>query len=136
MASSPGPWNSPYPHLHVYGAKGNRRRGRRRARAAFRACGAVCLVRVGAGSSTTQTARVETSGNQGEPKEITRTASQSASMADSEKATLHQARAGDGPELVETGPSQRGDADCRQSFSRVVIRRRRRSGVAMETRTG
>jgi hypothetical protein len=103
--------------------------------------GAVCLERVGASPSMTPGAQVEAPGHQGNQESKPARTSQPASMVRSrggvespEKAMPHQARAGDGPELEDADQSQRLDAACRHSPSRVVIRRRSRSGTVVETR--
>ncbi len=105
--------------------------------------GAVCLERVGAGPSSTPGAQVEVPGYQGNQESKPCRTSQSASMVrsrggvePSEKAMPHQARAGDVPAHGSAGLLLGQDATPHQSPTRVVIRRRSRSGKAMETRTG
>lgn len=100
--------------------------------------GAVCLERHGSSPSTTPGAQVEAPGHHGKPREKTCTASQPASMAvsrgeHSEKAMPHHAQ---GERESDPGDAGLLDAACHQSPARVAIRRRGRSGLATETRTG
>jgi len=93
--------------------------------------GAVRLVRVGAGSSTKLGAQVEAPAYQGEPEHYLQD-QPTATDGPLNEAVAHQARGKGEPTHGDAGLL---DAACRQSPSRVVIRRRSRSGLATETRT-
>lgn len=105
----------------------------------IRARGTGCLLRDGAGSSTTPEGAGSSSGAPAEPREETCTTSQPASMVNSrggvespEKAMPHQARGEEELDPGDAGPLSWGDAACRQSQTRRICRSGR-SGMATET---